>query len=138
MEQIPGQSGWERIPWPRSAERPGLMAQDEGHATLTTSIADLSKAPLSDVIAALRADTKSGLTLEEARTRFGKFGANALEEKKTSQLVVLLRFLGPIPWMIEAAALMAAIVGDWGDDQDAAPWCPRVSTPPMSGLTEGR
>ncbi|MDP1752372.1 MAG: plasma-membrane proton-efflux P-type ATPase [Reyranella sp.] len=77
---------------------------------------DLSKAPLPDVFTALASDPGKGLSSAEAEARLAKYGANALDEKKTSQLVVLLRFFwGPIPWMIEAAALMAAIVGDWGD-----------------------
>jgi H+-transporting ATPase len=80
------------------------------------SIPDLSKAPLQDVVVALAADTMHGLTEQEAHARQDKYGANALEEKKTSELAVLLHFFwGPIPWMIEAAALTAAVVGDWGD-----------------------
>ena len=83
---------------------------------MSTDPIDLSKAPLPDVIAALASDPGKGLTAAEAEARLSTYGANALEEKKTSQLTVLLHFFwGPIPWMIEAAALMAAIVGDWGD-----------------------
>jgi H+-transporting ATPase len=67
-------------------------------------------------IAALGSDPKQGLVSAEAASRLAKFGPNALEEKKTSQWAVLFGFFwGPIPWMIEAAALMAAIVQDWGD-----------------------
>lgn len=77
---------------------------------------DLSKAPLPDVFAALASDPGKGLSAAEAEARLAKYGANALEEKKTSELAILLRFFwGPIPWMIEAAALMAAVVRDWGD-----------------------
>ena len=77
---------------------------------------DLSKAPLADVFTALASDPATGLTVAEAEARLAKDGANALDERKTSQLTVLFGFFwGPIPWMIEAAALMAAIIGDWGD-----------------------
>jgi H+-transporting ATPase len=45
-----------------------------------------------------------------------KYGLNALVEKQKNGFAALLAyFLGPIPWRIEAAALMAFIVGDWGD-----------------------
>jgi len=37
------------------------------------------------------------------------------EEKKSALSALLTYFWGPIPWMIEAAALMALIVRDWGD-----------------------
>ena len=57
-----------------------------------------------------------GLTSAEARARLIQYGANALEEKKQNILRILLAyFWGPIPWMIEAAAVMALLVRDWGD-----------------------
>src|SRR5215831_18695190 len=62
------------------------------------------------------ADTKTGLTAAEVQTRLKTYGPNALVEKQKSMLVALVGyFWGPIPWMIEAAALMAFVVGDWGD-----------------------
>lgn len=77
---------------------------------------DLSKAPVQDVLVALATNPKRGLATEEAESRLAKYGPNALEEKKTSQWAILFGFFwGPIPWMIEAAVLMAAIVKDWGD-----------------------
>ena len=45
-----------------------------------------------------------------------KYGPNALEEKRKSELAVFLAFFwGPIPWMIEAAAIMSLVVKDYGD-----------------------
>jgi H+-transporting ATPase len=38
-----------------------------------------------------------------------------VEKQKNAFAALLTYFWGPIPWMIEAAALMAFIVGDWGD-----------------------
>src|SRR6266567_6766859 len=62
------------------------------------------------------ADTKTGLTEGEVQTRLKTYGPNALVEKQKSTLAALAGyFWAPIPWMIEAAALMAFFVGDWGD-----------------------
>src|SRR6266404_905090 len=61
-------------------------------------------------------DTKTGLTEAEVQTRLKTYGPNALVERQKSTLAALVGyFWGPIPWMIEAAALMAFVVGDWGD-----------------------
>ncbi|WOJ89231.1 plasma-membrane proton-efflux P-type ATPase [Methylocapsa polymorpha] len=87
-----------------------------GGAAVGQQAIDFSKAPIADVLAALDANPKRGLATAEAKSRLAKYGPNALEEKRTSQWAVLFGFFwGPIPWMIEAAALTAAIVRDWGD-----------------------
>jgi H+-transporting ATPase len=63
----------------------------------------------------LDVDSHKGLTSSEAQSRLAKYGPNALEEKKKGQLAVLFTFFwGPIPWMIEAATLMALLVKDFG------------------------
>ncbi len=57
-----------------------------------------------------------GLSSEEAAKRLREFGPNALEEKKRSALLRLLSyFWGPIPWMIEIAAILSALVRHWDD-----------------------
>jgi H+-transporting ATPase len=64
----------------------------------------------------LQVDFKRGLSSAEAQSRLAQYGPNALEEKITSPLDRLLRyFWGPIPWMIEAAALLSLVLGDWAD-----------------------
>ena len=69
-----------------------------------------------ETLAKLGADDKRGLTDAEVQARLKKYGPNALVEKQKNTFAALLQyFWGPIPWMIEAAALMAFIVGDWGD-----------------------
>src|SRR4029453_10917869 len=71
---------------------------------------------IAETLAKLGADDKTGLTDAEVKTRLKKYGPNALVEKQKNAFAALLAyFWGPIPWMIEAAALMAFIVGDWGD-----------------------
>ena len=57
-----------------------------------------------------------GLTTEEAEERLKKYGPNAIEEKEESWLHRLFRrFWGPIPWMIEVAAILSAVVKHWED-----------------------
>ncbi len=57
-----------------------------------------------------------GLSTSEAQKRLAQYGPNALEEENTSALLRLLAyFWGPIPWMIELAALLSAIVRHWAD-----------------------
>ena len=71
---------------------------------------------IAETLAKLGADEKTGLTDAEVQARLQKYGPNALVEKQKNAFAALLAyFWGPIPWMIEAAALMAFIVGDWGD-----------------------
>ena len=57
-----------------------------------------------------------GLSSEEAGRRQEKYGPNLIEEKKENPLLKFLSyFWGPIPWMIEAAALLSAAVRHWAD-----------------------
>lgn len=57
-----------------------------------------------------------GLTSDEASRRLQQYGPNALEEKHVSLIMRLLGyFWGPIPWMIEVAAILSAVVRHWPD-----------------------
>ncbi|GBE14731.1 calcium-transporting ATPase [bacterium BMS3Abin14] len=61
-------------------------------------------------------DSSRGLSSSEAARRLAQYGPNALEVKKTSILVQFLGyFWGPIPWMIEVAATLSALVRHWAD-----------------------
>lgn len=81
-----------------------------------TSGVDLEKAPLDQVMQDLGADAKTGLSASEAQARLQKYGANALEEKEESFTHKLVHaFMGPIEYMIEAAAIISAIIGHWDD-----------------------
>ncbi len=70
----------------------------------------------AEIVAKLGTDPKTGLDSAQLQERLSKYGPNALaKEKKSALSAFLAYFWGPIPWMIEAAALMAFIVRDWGD-----------------------
>jgi H+-transporting ATPase len=57
-----------------------------------------------------------GLTGAEVEERLARYGPNAIEEKRVSPLRMLARyFWGPIPWMIEIAAVLSAVIGHWAD-----------------------
>lgn len=77
---------------------------------------DLEKAPVADVLAALGVRADQGLSGAEAAQRLARIGPNALVEKEESLAAEILRhFSGPIAYMIEAAALVSAIIGHWDD-----------------------
>ncbi len=64
----------------------------------------------------LATDPERGLAEAEARARLARFGPNEVaEEEEPLWHRVFRRFWGPIPWMIEAAALLSALVGKWED-----------------------
>ncbi|KZL18252.1 Magnesium-transporting ATPase, P-type 1 [Pseudovibrio axinellae] len=57
-----------------------------------------------------------GLTQSTAVNRLKKYGPNALEEKQPNKLLQLLAtFWGPIPWLIEIAAILSALIEHWAD-----------------------
>ena len=78
-------------------------------------------------------ETLQGLSVAELRDRLGRatgrphrvksaarrltlYGPNALPEEKAHPLLRLLSyFWGPIPWMIEAAVILSAVVRHWED-----------------------
>lgn len=58
----------------------------------------------------------TGLTSTEVAQRLAQHGYNELPEKRRSPLLEFLsHFWGPIPWMIEAAAILSALVKHWAD-----------------------
>jgi H+-transporting ATPase len=91
---------------PTGAPRPerGSLSPDEvEEASPDAVLRDLGTGP-------------DGLGEEEAARRLDAFGRNELPEHRTSALRQLLGYLwGPIPWMIEIAALLSAVVRHWVD-----------------------
>ena len=59
---------------------------------------------------------KKGLTNSEVEKRRSEYGFNELPEKKVHPVLKFLGyFWGPIPWMIEIAAVLSAIIKHWED-----------------------
>jgi H+-transporting ATPase len=82
----------------------------------TASDADLEKLPLDQVIARLSVQPDQGLSWDEAQKRLTQFGPNAILEKQQSLLAKIAGyFMGPIAYMIEAAAVVSAFLGRWDD-----------------------
>ena len=76
---------------------------------------DLSQASIKDVEEYLHTST-NGLSQKEAQTRLSDFGYNELLEKEIHPVLKFLSYLwGPIPWMIEVAAILSATVHHWVD-----------------------
>jgi len=62
------------------------------------------------------ADLDKGLSSDEASSRLARFGRNEIEERRFNPWLRFLSFFwGPIPWMIEVAALLSASVARWDD-----------------------
>lgn len=77
---------------------------------------DYEKLSVEETLATLHTDKDKGLTSEEAEKRIEKYGYNEIPEKEESTLHrVFRRFWGPIPGMIEIAALLSAMVHRWDD-----------------------
>lgn len=58
--------------------------------------------------------TPTGLTSDEARKRLRQFGANEVAtERRRPWLGLLFKFWAPIPWMLEATALLQLVLGKW-------------------------
>ena len=71
---------------------------------------------VGEVLTELETNPQSGLTQDEAEKRLAKHGANLIEEEERSVLGKLLAyFWGPIPWMIEIAAVLSLVARDWVD-----------------------
>ncbi len=71
---------------------------------------------IEDTLKDLNTSLKNGLSEEDAKKRLEKYGLNEIPEKKKSPILKFLSyFWGPIPWMIEIAALLSVLVQHWED-----------------------
>ncbi len=76
---------------------------------------DAKKVSTADLFTKLASNEK-GLSSSEAEKRLRQLGPNEISERKESPIIKFLRyFWGPIPWMIEAAVILSAIIQHWED-----------------------
>ncbi len=69
-----------------------------------------------DEVLSVLETSKDGLSTKEAKRRLEKFGENKIEEKELPEWKKFLKhFWGPIPWMIEIAAILSAFLHKWED-----------------------
>ena len=75
-------------------------------------VKDLSVADTLDKLST----SAGGLTREEAEKRLEEYGYNEITEKRVNPIVKFFGyFWGPIPWMIEIAATLSAVIQRWAD-----------------------
>jgi H+-transporting ATPase len=79
------------------------------------STEEAKKTNVDELLSKLSA-SKDGLSSSEAQKRLQRYGPNEIQEKKVNPLKKFLGyFWGPIPWMIEAAVIMSALIQRWPD-----------------------
>ena len=84
--------------------------------TAAANDTDLEKVPVEDALKTLGVEADKGLSDAQAASRLKQYGPNALPEKHESFSSKILKyFIGPIAFMIEAAALVSAFLGRWDD-----------------------
>jgi H+-transporting ATPase len=72
-----------------------------------------SEAPM-DIRLSSGATVPSGLTAAEARRRLAEFGPNSVSEEAPSRAkAYVVKFWGPIPWMLEAAIVLQLALGEY-------------------------
>ncbi len=81
-----------------------------------SNINEFEKISPEDTLSKLGVKSDSGLSSDEVKKRLEQYGPNALDEKKQSKWLIFLSFFwGPIPWMIEIAIILSAILERWPD-----------------------
>jgi H+-transporting ATPase len=77
---------------------------------------EYSKQAPDETLKSLNVDVTRGLEEAEAARRLAQYGPNEIREREESLWHrIFRRFWGPIPWMIEAAGILSAVVGKWED-----------------------
>lgn len=91
------------------------MSNDFKGDVLSLTDEKVQHSSVEDIFKTLQSSA-AGLSASETQSRLEQFGRNELAEKKESPLITfLLYFWGPIPWMIEAAAILSLLASDFRD-----------------------
>ena len=60
--------------------------------------------------------SKKGISSSEAQKRLQEYGPNEISEKKENPIIKFLKyFWGPMPWLIEVAIILSALIQHWAD-----------------------
>lgn len=77
---------------------------------------DYQNQAVHDTVNEWKVNANTGLPEREAQARLQQYGYNEIAEKEESLWHrIFRRFWGPIPWMIEVAAILSAVVQKWDD-----------------------
>ena len=83
---------------------------------MSTNTDTYANRPVDEVLRELATSADAGLSGAEATKRLDRYGPNEIKEKEEPVWQqILRRFWGPIPWMIEIAAILSAAVQKWED-----------------------
>jgi len=88
---------------------------DISHTALTDKTADLANLPLAELRTHLGVSSEA-LSTSEAQARLERYGYNEIPEEKVNPVLRFLSyFWGPMPAMIELAAVLSVILQHWPD-----------------------
>lgn len=77
---------------------------------------DYEQLDISQTLERLKTDPEHGLSSAEAKRRLETYGPNEFREREETLLRRIgKRLWGPIPWMIEIAALLSLLARKWED-----------------------
>lgn len=77
---------------------------------------DYAGRPAQEALDDWQVEAGQGLSQAQVNERLERYGHNEMEEKgEPIWHRIFRRFWGPIPWMIEVAAILSAMVGEWQD-----------------------
>ncbi len=93
-----------------------MPATDVGPSSdCATDAVELAKLSMPELVHRL-ASSDGGLSGQDAAQRMARFGPNELPEPHVNPVLQFLSyFWGPIPWMIEGAVVLSALVQHWAD-----------------------
>ena len=78
-------------------------------------ISEIKKLSVEDLFKKF-SSSENGISGSSAKERIKEYGYNEISEKKLNPFLKFLSyFWGPIPWMIEVAAILSAIINHWED-----------------------
>lgn len=79
------------------------------------TVDEIKKAKIEDLFSSFSTNAE-GISTQEAQKRLQEYGYNEIEEKRVNPLRKFLGyFWGPIPFMIEVAAVLSALISHWED-----------------------